>query len=188
MTGIRFVKFPDNFKLVPNTSREIYPRLIASPHNYYVKLLSQIYPEEWQSLKIKLGREIIYLALSGWKIYKKPIYSPSTESDALYYAKTEIEGFGFLLGGLLPYSHTSSHWHEKRREFYYLIAGKCEVGLNPKRPKLTIPGKSQLIIGLANGPKGVHPVMTYTNPCLLVIQMEGGLDRKDHHYPEAFII
>jgi len=179
---MRFVRFPDDFKLVPNTPKEIYPRLIASPHNHYAKLLAELWPAEWQYLEIKLGEEILYLALSGWEIPEAPIHSPSSQSNALYYAMVDIGGFGFLLGSLAPYSHTSSHWHEKRREFYYLIAGQAEIGLNPERPQLTIPGKSQATIETAKGPEGFHPVVTYDQPSLIIVQMEGGLDRSDHHY------
>ena len=179
---MRFVRFPNDFEFMPGAFTKDCLKLIASPYDHYAKLLAQTWPEEWQYLEIKFGKEILYLALSGWEIHEEPIHSPSTESNALYHAKAEIGGFGFLLGSLDPYSHTSFHWHEKRREFYYLIAGQAEIGLEPERPQLTIPGKSQTMVRVAKGPKGFHPVITQKESSLLVVQMEGGLDRSDHHY------
>ncbi len=179
---MRFVRFPDDFKFMPGAFIETCPKLIASPYDHYAKLLAQIWPEEWQYLEIKFGEEILYIALSGWEIYEEPIHSPSIKSNALYYARVEIGGFGFLLGYLASHSHTSSHWHEKRREFYYLIAGQAEIGFNPERPQLIIPGKSQTMVGVTKGPKGFHPVITQDQPSLLIVQMEEGLDRSDHHY------
>lgn len=182
MMKMRFVRFPDDFEFMPGAFTKVPPKLIASPLHHYASLLAQTWPKEWQYLEIKLGEEVLYLALSGWEVYEEPIHSPSSKSNALYHAKVEIEGFGFLLGSLMPYSHTSSHWHEKRREFYYLIAGQAEIGLEPERPNLDIPGKSQTIVKVAKGPEGFHPVITQEQPSLLIVQMEGGLDRSDHHY------
>ena len=182
MIHVRFVKFPDDFEFMPGAFTKVPPRLIASPYHHYAKLLAQTWPEEWQYLEIKFGKKILYLALSGWKVYEEPIRSPSAQSNAFYHAKAEIGGFGFLLGSLAPHSHTSSHWHEKRREFYYLIAGQAEIGLNPERPQLTVSGKNQTIVGTANGPEGFHPVITQEQPSLIIVQMEEGLNRSDHHY------
>jgi hypothetical protein len=182
MTHIRFVRFPDDFEFMPGAFTEDCPRLIASPCYRYAKLLAQTWPDKWQYLEIKLGKKILYLALSGWEVYEDPIHSPSTKSNAIYYAKVETGGFGFLLGFLAPYSHTSSHWHEERREFYYLIAGQAKIGLNPEWAQLTIPGKSQAMVGTAKGPEGFHPVITQEQPSLVIVQMEKGLDRSDHHY------
>ncbi len=182
MMHTRFVRFPDDFEFMPGAFTENCPRLIASPYDHFVKLLAQTWPKEWQYLEIEFGEKILYLALSGWEICEKPIHSPSIKSNALYHARVETGEFGFLLGSLAPYSHTSSHWHENRREFYYLIAGQAEIGLNPERPQLIIPGKSQTMVGTANGPEGFHPVITQEQPSLLIVQMERGLDRNDHHY------
>jgi hypothetical protein len=178
----RFVKFPQDFVLEPGAKSSTLPQLVASPFPYYARLLAKTFPNEWQFLSVELNGCVVHLALNGWTIHPKPVRSPSQTSQAIYYAYAETGSFGFLLGSLPSHAHTSSHWHKDRCEYYYLIAGQAEIGLKPHCPKLEVPGKSQAIVDIANGPEGFHPVITTDQPSLIIVQMEENLDRNDHHY------
>ncbi|MFA6437306.1 MAG: hypothetical protein WC242_04020 [Candidatus Paceibacterota bacterium] len=178
----RIVKFPDDFEILPKFKNGNLPRLIASSLPYYVRLLARIFPEEWRYQKIEVDGHVFHLAFdTKWEIHSEPEHSPSAESMAEYHAR--VDGVpGFLLGSLGCNSHTSNHWHKLGGEHYFLIAGKGEVCCVNRPQKLTVPGRSQAYVGTAGGPKGFHPVLTTDQSLLVVILMEQGLDRSDHHY------
>jgi len=182
MNNALLLRFPESFRILPEAVMPNCPRIILSSNSRIGRLLSRESPKRWQSLCLNINGEFVYLSLNGWEVYADPRLSPSEQSGAMYCAQAEIGSFGFLLQLLPPHSKTSEHWHEERREFYYLLAGESEVFLGGHLYRLDKPGQSQLMIPTAKGPEGFHPVITKNQSSLMIVQMEGGLDREDHNF------
>jgi mannose-6-phosphate isomerase-like protein (cupin superfamily) len=170
--NIPIFHFEDEMCSVPGTI------VLGSGSDEALKQVLGLYQQdEFEIITVDLDGGSYHLALRGFEIFRKGC-GGSKSSQAQYWAKREMEDYGFLVQSLQPRKKTSSHLHKIKKETFYPIVGSCYLSNGEKKLPVahghTVPTNS------------LHCLITDGRPSLNLIRIVGPdpLGKSDFYFPE----
>jgi len=169
--------FPDEYPVI-HTFRDLEICLIGSFSRRRIEQIMSIDKQGFENLAIDFGGIEYFLALRGFHIYNPPKKATSPGSQAIYLARSEDKMEGLLLQYLPPYSVTSQHSHQSKKEAFHLLAGQATIK-TPSVEFVLREGCTRLV------EQGSHQLRTNLQPALTLLEIVGdpkGLSMEDHNY------
>ncbi len=125
----------------------------------------------------------LWVNVDYFEVFPEPRQSGSSSSGALYVAQSRDPDLGWLMQVLPPWSETSRHHHDSRREFLANLCGHCQVELGDQAQAGDLTRRH---VDLR--PRIIHRFRTNQVGAINLLVISGHpepLTWADHHYCES---